>query len=76
MSRERVRYFLIVPVFFLLFDRLNLEQGQWLGQVKAYGSHYYRAVGHLNKLKQLAASLGQQWVKGLSAAKHLYQTPG
>lgn len=58
-----------------VFDRLNLNQQQWLEQVKAYGSNYYRAVGALESMKDKAKQLNQQWIKGVRTIKSLYLCP-
>ena len=58
-----------------IFERLNLKQDQWLNQVKAYGSHYYRAVGQFEQLMAKAKSLNQHWFKGIRAAKAFYSNP-
>lgn len=56
-------------------QRLNLNQKQWLTQVKAFGSSYYRAIGALDAMKEKARQLGQQWLKGVGSIKALYLTP-
>jgi len=56
-------------------QRLNLNQKQWLVQVKAFGSSYYRAIGALDAMKEKAKQLGQRWLKGVGVIKELYLTP-
>jgi len=61
----------LVPVF----ERLNLNQENWVNQVQRYGSAYYRAVGCLEKLKIKAEQLEKQWLQGLNQIKKLYISP-
>ncbi len=58
-----------------VFDRLNLNQENWISQVKDYGNSYYRAVGCLEKLKLKAKQLEQQWLKGKKQIQQLYLSP-
>jgi hypothetical protein len=51
---------------------LNIQQENWLGQVQAYDSNYYRFVGSLEKIKGQTKSLGQKWLKGLNQIQKLY----
>ncbi len=53
-------------------SRLNINQRQWLTQVKAFGSNYYRAVGALDKMFEKAKALNQQWLQGIKSVKHFY----
>ena len=59
-----------------IFQRLNLNQDNWISQVKSYGSNYYRAVGSLQLLMEKASQLKQQWLKGVGAVQALYSSPG
>jgi putative transposase len=58
-----------------VFERLNLNQDNWIKQVNGYGNSYYRAVGCLEKLKLKAAQLEQQWLKGMKQIQQLYLSP-
>ena len=58
-----------------VFERLNINQDNWVAQVQGYGKSYYRAVGCLKKLKLKAEQLEQQWLKGLKQIQQLYLTP-
>jgi len=59
---------------FATFEHLNIQPKNWLGQVQAYESHYYRFVGSIEKIKAKAKALGQQWVKGINQVQKLYIT--
>ena len=58
-----------------VFERLNVNQKEWLHQLNGYGSRYYRAVGALEAMKDKAKQLNQQWIKGVRAIKSLYLCP-
>ena len=58
-----------------VFERLSLNQKEWLHQLNGYGSRYYRAVGALEAMKEKAKQLNQQWIKGIRAIKSLYLCP-
>ncbi len=55
---------------------LNIQQENWLGQVQAYGSNYYRFVGSIEKIKAKTKALGQKWLKGLNQVQKLYIADG
>ena len=65
----------IPPGLASTFERLNLNQTDWLNQVQSYGSNYYRVVGSLQTILAHAQKLNQKWFKGLSAIKRLYLMP-
>ena len=58
----------LIPVF----QHLNINQDNWLVQVKAYGKNYYRAVGSIDSIKVYVDNLKQQWVKGVQSIRQLY----
>ena len=55
--------------------RLGIEQQAWLDTINHYEQRFFRAVGAMDKLKQFARQLGQCWLKGQSAGKHVYKQP-
>ena len=57
-----------------IFQRLNLNQDNWLNQVKAYGNHYYRAVGFLPKLLAFTEKIKQRWINGKRPIQALYSS--
>ena len=65
----------IPPNLSSTLQRLNLNQKQWMIQVRAFGSSYYRAIGALDSMKEKAEKLGQHWLKGVGSIKKLYLTP-
>jgi len=58
-----------------VFERLNIDQKNWLNQVQAYDSNYYRAVGCFEKLREQTLAIKQNWLKGINAVRELYLTP-
>jgi REP element-mobilizing transposase RayT len=48
--------------------RLGIRPDRWPLQVKATGSGYWRAIGSAQALLDLAAELGQQWMRGIHVA--------
>lgn len=56
-----------------LLSRLGLQEDAWVSHVTHYGRLYYRALGHVARLKAFAKRLGQDWLKGVTAAAALYK---
>ena len=57
------------------FERLNINKDNWLNQVMAYGSNYYRAVGPLHSLAVYRDKLKLKWLKGITNIRALYLAP-
>jgi REP element-mobilizing transposase RayT len=55
--------------------RLNLQQAHWLKQIENFGKHYCHVVGPIELIKEKAKQLNQKWMKGIKAAKLLYEKP-
>ena len=56
----------------MTLKHLNIKQENWLNQVQAYGSSYYRFVGSIEKIKEKSKELGLKWLKGLNQVQKLY----
>ena len=54
-----------------ILKRLDLRQKHWLGDMRHYGSWYYRAVGSVQALERYCQHLGQQWLKGARPTRML-----
>ena len=54
-----------------VLDRLSMNTNQWLVQVAATESHYWRAVGSAQALIQHARRFRCRWLKGIGFARHL-----
>ncbi|MBP8927408.1 MAG: hypothetical protein KBG45_01150 [Ottowia sp.] len=44
---------------------------RWETRVRAIGSGYWRIVGEASELIEVAARMGQRWLKGIGLAKQL-----
>ena len=54
-----------------ILERLDLGQKHWLGDMRHYGSWYYRAVGSVQALERYCQHLGQQWLKSARPTRML-----
>jgi hypothetical protein len=50
---------------------LGADTQRWATEVRGVGSRYWRAVGSADALADLAAALGQRWMRGIGFAKFL-----
>ena len=55
--------------------RLNLQQNHWLKQIENYGNNYCHVVGPIKLIREKAQQINQKWLKGVTAAKLLYEIP-
>lgn len=58
----------------IVLERLAMRPRQWLVQVPATESHYWRAIGRTEALLARANSLGLKWLRGIGMARALTQT--
>jgi len=56
--------------------QLNLQQNHWLKQLEHFDQHYCHVIGSMELIKQKAKQLKKRCLKGMSAAKHLYEQTG
>ena len=54
-----------------VLNRLSMNSKQWLIQVSATESHYWRAVGSAQALIEQARRFSCRWLKGVGFARHL-----
>ena len=54
-----------------ILARLGLRPRQWLIQLPATESHYWRAIGHTEALLARAESVGLKWLRGIGMARAL-----
>ncbi|MFC1751477.1 transposase [Pseudomonadota bacterium] len=60
-----------------VLERIGIEPENWLDNVTKLEQRFFRAVGAVEKLKDIATHLKQSWIKGASASRQLYKTqPG
>jgi hypothetical protein len=62
----------IPPHLSPVLDRLDLQVEAWVENVQRYGSLFQRLVGKLDRLRELAHSLGRSWFQGHAGACRLY----
>ncbi len=56
-----------------ILDRLGISPENWLENVTEFEKRFNLAIGTIEKLKDVAAKLKQQWLKGTSASRRLYK---
>ncbi|WP_196140939.1 transposase [Aliikangiella sp. G2MR2-5] len=64
----------IPPHIMSIFQRLNLQQDNWLVQIQRLGQSQPTMMGSIEKLKARAIEIKKSWVKGIGQAKLLYQS--
>jgi len=64
----------IPPHISSIFDRLNIQQGNWLDQVQRLCHGQPTMMGSIEKLREKAKAIKKSWVKGIGQAKLLYQS--
>ncbi len=57
-----------------ILERLSVEKTAWTHHVLHFGRRYYRAIGPLDRLRQLAESIGQCWLQGQSRCRLVFQS--
>lgn len=55
--------------------QLHIRPDQWLTQVPATESRFWRAIGSSKALIELASDLGQRWIHGVSTARTFERLP-
>ena len=56
-------------------QQLNLQQEHWLRQIENFNEHYCHVVGSVELIREKAKQLKKRCLKGVSAAKLLYECP-
>lgn len=56
-----------------ILQRLGLDENAWVDNVHHFGRRFQRAVGPVEKIRQLGQALGQRWLQGMSASRELYR---
>lgn len=57
-----------------IVERWETRPGRWPARVRAIGSRYWRVVGGAQDLIEVAAQLGQRWLRGIGFARSLEKT--
>ncbi|WP_196137547.1 transposase [Aliikangiella sp. G2MR2-5] len=64
----------IPPYVSSIFQRLNIQQGNWLDQIQKLCHGQPTMMGSIDKLREKAKAIKKSWVKGVGQAKLLYQS--
>ena len=56
-----------------ILRRLGLDEQGWVDNVEHFGRCFHRAVGPIEKLRQLSQTFEQRWLRGLQASRALYR---
>ena len=54
--------------------RLGLSKENWIDTVTGYEKHFSNFVGQEAKMKDVGASRGMKWLRGLRACQRLFST--
>ena len=57
-----------------ILQRLGLDECGWVDNVEHFGRRFHRAIGPVDRLRQLGQLLGQCWLRGLQASRALYRS--
>ena len=60
----------------LILRRLQLRDLQWCRQVYVFDAKFYQVAGSIAAIRAFASICGRRWMKGIRAAKELYQLNG
>ena len=63
----------IPPEIEPILERLNLDQAQWVSNVKYFESRFPRVVGALEIIYNYTQQIKACWVRGQSAVRQLYR---
>jgi len=63
----------IPPQVSSCLQRLNLQQNHWLKQIENFSQNYCHVVGPVEQIRAMAKQLKLRYMKGISAAKLLYE---
>jgi len=55
------------------FDRFNLQQNNWLSQIKDFNENYCHVIGPIDLIRNKALQIKKRCLKGVTAARLLYQ---
>jgi len=56
-----------------IFQRMGLNQEEWLELVQHFGRRYRLAAGAVDKLRAFSQQLGRYWLQGVGASRQFYQ---
>ena len=56
-----------------ILQRLGLDESVWADNVCHFGRRFQRAVGAVERIRQLSQTFGRRWLQGINASKALYR---
>ena len=56
-----------------ILQRLNLDNKEFIRQMKYFNQHFTHAVGAIDKLREHAIRIKKKWLKGITISQSLYQ---
>lgn len=59
-----------------IFQRLGLDESQWLETVQHFGRRYRLAAGATEKLRALGEQRGRRWMHGVGFSRRVYRQDG
>ena len=58
-----------------ILESLELDADEWVKNIMRYGSLFYRVVGRLEHLVDVAKETGMHWLKGRQGSEALFRAP-
>ncbi len=55
-----------------ILEQLGVNEKNWVRNTQYFGNRFYRGIGKLSQLKQLAARTGQRWIQGQAQVGAFY----
>jgi len=58
-----------------IFQRMGLNQDEWMEMVQHFGRRYRLAAGAVERFQRFGQRLGRYWLQGMGASRRFYQQP-
>lgn len=55
-----------------ILKQLNINEKNWLSNIKYFDSRIYRTLGRVNQIRELARKTQKRWLKGMTFASSFY----
>ncbi len=55
-----------------ILDTLGVDQQNWVSNTQHFGKRFYRGIGPISQLRQLAINVGQRWIQGHAQVSVFY----
>lgn len=56
-----------------ILQKLGVNEANWVNNTQHFGRRFRRALGRVNRIRQLANRTESKWIAGLTVAKQFYQ---